>query len=69
MIALSSLQFTKQSEALLAELGPQLFLPQRLTRVLLAFGSAVARPKEVYEMHFSADAGAPPMPERESTCP
>lgn len=51
-------QFIKASEALLAALGPQLFARQRSTRVLLAFGSAVARPKELYDLRFTADAAA-----------
>lgn len=65
-LALCCTQFTKLSEALLAALGPQLFPPQRAIRVLLAFGSAVARPKEVYELRFSAhaDSAASAMRER-----
>ncbi len=57
-------QFIKVSEALLASLGPQLFRRRGKTRVLLVFGSAVARPKEVYELRFAADAGAAAMSPR-----
>lgn len=49
-----STQFTKMSEALLAALGPDLFLLHHSTRMLLAFGSALTRPKEVYELRFFA---------------
>jgi hypothetical protein len=40
-----------------AVLGPDLFAQQQPMRLLLAFGSAVARPKEVYELRFNAEAG------------
>lgn len=58
-------QFIKASEALMAALGPQLFAQQRATRMLLAFGSAVARPKELYDLRFNADAAAAALSARE----
>jgi hypothetical protein len=51
------MQFIMMSEALLAVLQPDLFAQQRPLRILLAFGSAVARPKEVYELRFTAESG------------
>lgn len=60
-LPLGPVQFIKASEALLASLGPQLFRRRGKTRVLLVFGSALARPKEVYELCFAADADAAAM--------
>ena len=50
------MQFIMASEALLAVLSPELFAQQQPMRLLLAFGSAVARPREVYELRLHAEA-------------